>query len=332
MMRALLFRTLLVLLSVSVNSERKLQGARYARYREFLYIVSIQDKLTKIHRCAGVLVTLKHVMTAGQCIVNFDEKVGISLRDHRNSIVYGVSRFTKEIETGVYRYVLSWHAHPKLSFVQDSYWSNDVGIVALSSGLSDDVASPVNIEIAETTTTEAYTQSNSTEDYITHATTVATTLAAPQSCKVIGWGWDRYNWHMEKDDNTEYIFQLKVVEVKLLNRDECEIKIRGIKPLFTFFNLSILEASCAEPMYTLNNTCFGEPGAPIICDDFLVGLSSWFVGCGSHPGPLVYSGKLPILDFYINYGFDVQFNSVLPTPTCTMLFPLLALIVIFWLK
>lgn len=111
---------------------------------------------------------------------------------------------------------------------------------------------------------------------------VAPNSYKPFSCWASGWGKSNFT-----DKNIQ--LKLKKVELPIVNRDECQSRLRTTKLGSKFTLDSSFLCAGGEPGY---DSCKGDGGGPLFCatrsneNKFIqVGIVSWGVGCGSRiPG------------------------------------------------
>ena len=127
-----------------------------------------------------------------------------------------------------------------------------------------------------------------------------------ETCTATGWGKDKFG------DSGQYQVVLKEVELAVVNKQECQDKLRETK-LGRRFRLhdSFLCAGGEEG----KDTCKGDGGSPLVCpskydpDTFVqAGIVAWGIGCGEDGTPGVYAAVSEAV-CWIDYAMTCHYGA-----------------------
>ncbi|XP_072033370.1 uncharacterized protein [Amphiura filiformis] len=211
------------------------------------WMVSMRDTANR-HRCGGVLIGTRWVLTAAHCIDEVE-----SAEDRLTSAVFGDTRISR---TSAYNQAVRFSSmiiHPQWNPRSSPASQVEFDIALVDLGRSVDITNYVRPICLASLLTE-------------------TTFY--HSCYVAGWGALE---PVTGDEDVLYPDRLQERQIPIISASECEDKASEITSDFIICDAGLNNAG----------TCAGDSGGPLMCKSYqdssyhLVGITSSGVGCGS---------------------------------------------------
>ncbi|GAU96672.1 hypothetical protein RvY_08086 [Ramazzottius varieornatus] len=224
--------------------------------------------------CGSSLISDQWVLTAGHCIDSFtDDKIIETVK-----IIFGVEDLTAATPANKYR-VTKVIRHEKYNNPVGST-SNDIALLKLDR----------KVHISNDTMPACLpTKSVFEKPYV---------QTAPNNrriCYVAGWGHLVSGQHGDTGGKIGAgTDQLQQVALEIMSTDDCKAFLKGLYTEKTF---------CAGHDSGKYDSCRGDSGGPVVCDDgpehgwSLHGIVSWGFGCGQPKAPAAHTHVALMLDW-----------------------------------
>ncbi|XP_059223469.1 trypsin eta [Stomoxys calcitrans] len=120
------------------------------------------------------------------------------------------------------------------------------------------------------------------------------------SCTVSGWG---------ITEKGHFSRKLRHLEAPIINRNICANN---------YGHTTILPGMmCAGYLEGIRDACIGDSGGPLVCDNKLVGIVSFGIGCALPDYPGVYTNVADYIDWYRNNTASIQDRGIMANYTTT---------------